>query len=53
MKVNKEWHSKHLMPKNPTFEQRVEWHLDHQKNCGCRPIARKLAEEMRKRGIKY
>ena len=53
MKINKEWHLKNKMPKNPSFEQRVEWHLEHQKHCSCRPIEGKLAEEMRKRGIKF
>jgi hypothetical protein len=53
MKINKEWHLNHPMPQNPTFEQRVEWHLEHQKNCACRPIASKLAGEMREKGIKF
>ena len=53
MKINKEWHLANPMPKNPTFEQRAEWHLEHQKNCACRPIAGKLAEEMKHRGIKF
>ena len=53
MKINKEWHLKNKMPKNPTFEQRVKWHLAHQANCSCRPISEKLAEEMKKRGIKF
>jgi hypothetical protein len=26
-KINSEWHAKNKMPKNPTFEQRVKWHL--------------------------
>lgn len=52
-KINKEWHLKHKMPKNPTFEERVKWHLEHQKNCQCRKISGKLAEEMKKRGIKF
>ena len=51
MKINKEWHLKNKMPKNPTFEQRVQWHLEHQKNCSCRKIEGKLAAEMKKRGI--
>jgi len=51
--INKEWHQKHRMPKNPTIEQRIKWHLEHQKNCSCRPITGKLAEEMKKRGIKF
>lgn len=51
-KINKEWHLKHKMPKNASFDERVKWHLEHQKHCNCRPIAGKLAEEMIKRGIK-
>jgi hypothetical protein len=23
---------------NPTLQQRVEWHIAHQKKCSCRPI---------------
>ncbi len=48
MKINKEWHEKNRMPKNPTFEERVKWHLAHQKNCQCRPIPEKLLQEMKK-----
>lgn len=51
MKTNREWHLKHRMPVNATFEQRVKWHLDHQKNCQCRPIPAKLLEEMKKKGL--
>jgi len=42
-----------MMPPNATFEQRVKWHLDHQKNCSCRPIPDKLKEAMRVKGIKF
>lgn len=53
MKINKEWHLGHLMPKNPTFEQRVEWHTEHLKNCKCRDdFPEKLKEEMLKRNMK-
>ncbi|MBI1767188.1 MAG: hypothetical protein HYR67_02300 [Bacteroidetes bacterium] len=52
MKINKEWHQQHKMPKNPTIEERIKWHVSHTKNCGCRKIEGKLAEEMKKRGIK-
>ena len=50
-KLNREWHLSHKMPKNPTLEQRLEWHVEHAKNCQCRPITGKLAEEMKKRGM--
>ena len=29
MKINKDWHEKNRMPKNPTLEQRMEWHIAH------------------------
>ncbi len=45
---NATWHRKHPMPKKATVEQRIEWHLDHYKNCSCREIPEKLKEEMRK-----
>jgi hypothetical protein len=51
--INKEWHIKHKMPKNPTLEQRIEWHLEHAKHCHCRKIEGKIAEEMKKRGILF
>lgn len=52
MKINKEWHEKNKMPKNAKFEDRVKWHLSHQKNCNCRSIPENLLNEMRSKGIK-
>jgi hypothetical protein len=50
--LNKAWHLSHAMPKNPTLEQRIEWHLEHSKNCGCRKITGKLKEQMERLKIK-
>jgi len=36
MAINREWHEAHRMPKNPTREQRGEWHATHVEECGCR-----------------
>jgi hypothetical protein len=53
MVINKTWHLKNKMPKNPSFEERVKWHREHLKNCSCYPtIPKKLSEEMKKRGVK-
>jgi len=53
MKINKEWHLCHRMPKHASIEQRIEWHIEHLKNCNCRnDIPVKLLEEMKKRKIK-
>jgi hypothetical protein len=53
MKINKEWHLKNKMPKNAKLEERVKWHLAHQKNCNCRPIPEKLLNEMNAKNIKH
>jgi hypothetical protein len=49
LKLNKEWHMAHQMPKNATIEERIAWHLEHSKNCGCRPIPDKLKAGIKKR----
>jgi len=46
MKLNREWHLAHRMPKNATLEQRIAWHIEHKKNCACRDIPEKLKMEM-------
>lgn len=48
-KINAEWHAKHIMPKNPTLDQRVEWHLAHARHCSCHPLRGKIKEEFKKR----
>jgi hypothetical protein len=53
MSINKEWHLAHPMPPRATIEQRIHWHVEHLKNCGCRTdIPLKLRQEMKKRKIK-
>jgi hypothetical protein len=45
--MNKEWHEKNPMRKNPTMAQRAEWHLAHQRNCRCRPVPASVLEYMK------
>jgi hypothetical protein len=49
MKINKEWHVKNPMPKNPTLEQRINWHIEHSKNCSCREMPPVIKKEIQKR----
>ncbi len=51
-KINKEWHLAHKMPKNPTLDQRVAWHLEHARNCQCWALEGKILEEIQRRGLK-
>ncbi|HEX7014944.1 MAG TPA: hypothetical protein VF191_05490 [Cyclobacteriaceae bacterium] len=53
MKINREWHQRNRMPENATLEQRIQWHLEHQRHCSCRGIPEKLKQEMTRRGIKW
>lgn len=46
MTINKEWHLKNKMPKNPTQSQRMKWHIEHNKNCECRKPTEKLKKEI-------
>jgi len=48
MNLNKAWHKKHRMPKNPTLEQRIKWHQEHQKHCSCWPVPKKLQAVIKK-----
>jgi hypothetical protein len=54
MKINKEWHLKNKMPKNPSLEERLKWHEEHARNCSCRemPLNIKSELERRKKGNK-
>jgi hypothetical protein len=47
MKINKEWHEKHKMPKNPTMEEKIKWHKEHAKNCGCRSMPASLLSKLK------
>lgn len=46
MTINKEWHLKNKMPKNSTQSQRMEWHIEHYRNCDCRKPTDKLQKEI-------
>jgi len=37
--LNATWHQGHVMPKNATAAQRLAWHLQHEKHCGCRRLS--------------
>jgi hypothetical protein len=51
MRINKAWHEANRMPKNPSLDQRVAWHIGHTKHCQCRPLDAKMLEEIQRRGL--
>jgi hypothetical protein len=50
-KINREWHLANKMPRNASEDERIAWHLEHARSCGCRKIEGKLAELLQRRGI--
>ena len=48
--LNREWHLEHRMPINATAEERIRWHREHAKACGCRPIPKGVIALMAERG---
>ncbi len=47
--MNADWHARHVMPKPATTAQRIAWHVEHAKECGCRPIPEPLQREIDRR----
>jgi hypothetical protein len=47
-KINKEWHLANHMPANVSLKQRIDWHIGHARNCGCRPMQDKIKQEIEK-----
>jgi hypothetical protein len=45
-RINKEWHEANRMPKNPTRQQRLDWHIEHSRSCSCRTPSARLQAEM-------
>ncbi|MEK7595027.1 MAG: NUDIX hydrolase [Patescibacteria group bacterium] len=49
MKTNKEWHKENPLPKRPKEAQRIQWHVNHARECGCREIPPKIKIKMAER----
>ena len=42
------------MPKNASFEERIKWYMEHNKNCSRRlGFPKKLEGEIKKEGVKF
>src|SRR6185369_6074784 len=48
-KINASWHEKNKMPKKATPEQKLQWHVNHFRECGCRDIPEKIKTMMKLR----
>jgi hypothetical protein len=50
--INRDWHLANPMPKKPTEDERLNWHLQHLKHCGCRTeLPKSIVKLMAERGL--
>lgn len=49
MKINKLWHKKNPMPPKASLSQKMQWHVDHARECGCRPIPKNIEAKLKER----
>lgn len=38
MALNAEWHRAHVLGSGAPMDRRIAWHIEHARECGCRPI---------------
>ena len=51
MAINREWHLANRMPPKATLDERINWHLAHAANCGCREMPASIRKEIEARGL--
>ncbi len=47
--MNADWHRDHVLGSHATMDERVEWHIEHARECGCRPIPASVNAEIERR----
>jgi hypothetical protein len=50
-RLNRDWHRENRLPRRATLDERIAWHLAHQRHCACRAIPGKLLGVLRERGL--
>lgn len=48
-KKNIAWHEKNKMASHASINQKIQWHADHARECGCRPIPHNIQDKMNQR----
>jgi len=44
--MNATWHAAHRLSRKATATERLRWHLEHQKACGCRPLTATMRKKL-------
>ena len=46
--INEDWHRAHPMPDHPSEAERLAWHADHARECGCREAPARFQKRLAK-----
>jgi len=49
--MNADWHRQHVLGSHATLDERIAWHLEHERECHCRTMPASLREEVERRGL--
>ncbi|MET3926158.1 hypothetical protein [Devosia sp. 2618] len=49
--INRAWHEAHRLPTNAKLDERIAWHLEHARECGCREMPEGVKQALLQRGI--
>ena len=47
--MNADWHDEHVLGSHAWMDERVDWHDQPARECGCRPIPASVAAEIDRR----
>jgi len=49
--LNRAWHETHRLGTKATLGERIAWHLEHAKECGCREMPESIKTALSARGV--
>jgi hypothetical protein len=49
--MNADWHRAHILGRNVPMDVRIEWHLEHARECACRPIPASVVAAIDERSV--
>jgi hypothetical protein len=44
--MNADWHRAHVLGSGAPMDRRIAWHVEHARECGCRPIPASVQREI-------
>lgn len=49
--MNRTWHAEHRLDPRASLDQRIDWHVEHAQQCGCREMPDSIKRELQARNL--